>query len=221
MSIEYKNPVTIVVDTVLLTIIDSKLKVLAVTRQRDPFDGQNTLPGTYIREGESSKVSALRALKDKAGVDNIYVEQLYTFDDIGRDPRGQFTSIVYLAVSDINKIHLSISEQTQNPQFVDVTTKLGFDHNSIIDYAIGRLKSKLEYTNIVQSLLPAIFSLSELQRVYEIVLGQELDKRNFRKKFLALDLLTLTGDVRSGLRQRPAQLYRFKSNELVEIARWF
>jgi 8-oxo-dGTP diphosphatase len=221
MPKNYKNPVTAVADTVLLTIIDNALKVLVVTRQRDPFNGQNTLPGTYIREGESSKVAALRALRDKSGVSEVYIEQLFTFDEIGRDPRGQFTSVVYLAVSNIRDIRLNISEETQNPQFIDTTSELGFDHNKIVDYAISRLRSKLEYTTLAKSLLPDTFALTELQNVYEIVLGQTLDKRNFRKKFLALDLLELSGEVRSGLRQRPAQLYRFKSTELVEIPRWF
>jgi 8-oxo-dGTP diphosphatase len=221
MALNYKNPIINVADTVLLTIVDNKLKVLVVTRQRNPFMGQNTLPGTYIRDGESSKVAALRALREKAGVNDIYIEQLYTFDEIGRDPRGQYASVVYLAVSNLLDIHLNISEETQNPQFVNASTELGFDHNKIVDYAIARLRSKLEYTSIANSLLPERFTLSELQNVYEIVLDQTLDKRNFRKKFLALELLELTGEVRSGLRQRPAQLYKFKSDQLIEIARWF
>jgi 8-oxo-dGTP diphosphatase len=221
MAKEYNNPITSVSDAVMMTIIDGKLKLLVVTRQRDPYNGQVTLPGTYIREGESSKVSVIRALKEKAGVSDIYVEQLYTFDELGRDPRGQYFSVVYLALSHTDDIKLNISDETQNPQFVDIGTKLAFDHNKIVEYAINRLRSKLEYTTVAKSLLPDTFTLSDLQNIYEVVIGQEMDKRNFRKKFLSLDLLELTGGLRSGLRQRPAQLYRFKSNKVVEIPRWF
>ena len=210
-----------VVDTVLFTIIEDTLKVLCVTRQRDPFDGQKTLPGTYIRNQESSKVAALRALREKAGVDDIYIEQLYTFDDIGRDPRGQYLSVAYLSLANSKILALNISEVTQNPEFVDVDTALGFDHNNIVKYAISRLRSKLEYTNVAQHLLPNIFTLSELQNVYEVVLGQVLDKRNFRKKILSLGIIKTTGDTLSGLRQRPALLYKFKTQDLVELQRWF
>jgi 8-oxo-dGTP diphosphatase len=220
MSITRQNPVTAVADTVLLTIIDGKLQVLCVTRQRDPFDGQKTLPGTYIRSGESSRVAALRALKDKAGVKDVYIEQLYTFDELGRDPRGQYLSVVYLCTVHIDDIHLNISEETQNPEFIDVTTALAFDHSKIVKYALDRLRSKLEYTSIAQTFLPVEFTLSELQRVYEIILGHDLDKRNFRKKIISTDLIEVTGNMQSGRRQRPAQLYRFVSDKVVEIPRW-
>jgi 8-oxo-dGTP diphosphatase len=210
-----------VTDTVLFTIEDSELKVLVVNRQREPFNKKKTLPGTYIRDGESSKTAALRALKNKAGVKDIYIEQLYTFDEMGRDPRGQYMSVVYFAVANEQSIHLNISKNTQNPEFTGVNTKLGFDHNNIVVYALERLRSKLEYTSISQSLLPELFTLTELQKVYEIILGKGIDKRNFRKKFLSLGLIMETGEMKKGGRMRPAMLYRFKLDKVTEISRWF
>ena len=214
---------SLTVDVVIFTISDGNLKVLLIERANKPFFGAHALPGGFLYKNEQAYNAAKRILKEKAGVSGVYIEQLYTFDKLERDPRGQVISVSYFALVPFTKIKIKESKQTQSPSFYSITKlpKLAFDHKEIIQYAVKRLRSKLEYTNLAFFLLPEEFSLYQLQRVYEIILGRKLDKRNFQKKFFFLGLISPTKKVLTGFRQRPARLYRFKEQKLAELKKFF
>lgn len=212
---------TLTTDVVLFAIVDDQLQVLTITRPKEPFAGTHTLPGGFLRLDETSKDAAERVLEQKAGLKNMFIEQLYTFDSPTRDPRGHFLSISYMAAAHPKSLNFEQLDTVENPSFVSLSTKLSFDHQDIVEYALQRLKYKLEYSSIASSLLPQLFTFAQLQRVYEIVLGHDLDKRNFRKKFSALDLIEATDKKQKGLQQRPAVLYKFKSKKFREFKRWF
>ena len=217
----YNPPVT--VDVVIFTIENDVLNTLIVQRHNDPFKNSPALPGGFLKEGETSEDAAKRILKDKAGVEKVYIEQLFTFDDPKRDPRGPVISIAYFAIVPREQIEIQESEYTEKPRFIPIQSlgKLAFDHTTILKYAVERLQSKLEYTNISYSLLPTLFTLTQLQKIYEAVLGRELDKRNFRKKFLLLNLIEDSGKMATGGRQRPARLFKFKVRKLTELKKFF
>lgn len=210
-SKEFFSP-GVTVDVVLFTIEDGELKILLIQRAGEPYKGAHAIPGGFIRRSETSRKTAERVMTKKTGIKNVYTEQLYTFDALDRDPRGQILSIAYIALVPRHKIHMHGHKQTEHPEFISVKDlpKLAFDHRTIITYALKRLADKILYTNIAYSLLPKLFTLSELQKTYEIVLQMKLDKRNFRKKFEQLGLLKASKKKVSGGRQRPALLYSFK-----------
>lgn len=216
--------VSVAVDVVLFTIEDNELKILLIERDAPPFKGSYALPGGFVHAGETTKDTAERILKNKAGINNIYIEQLYTFDTPGRDPRGQIFSVTYFALAPYEDIKINETKQSQNPQFISIhklpSLDLAFDHKDIIKYSIKRLQSKLEYTNVVYSLLPHLFTLNQLQKTYESILGQILDKRNFQKKYLQLDLISPTKKMFKGNRQRPARLYEFKVRKPTELRKF-
>ena len=214
-------PVT--VDVAIFTIEDGKLKVLLIKRANKPHAGEWALPGGFLRAPETTAQAAGRVLETKAGVRQVYTEQLYTFDDPKRDPRGQVLSVTYYALVPRPKLEMRPSPDTQEPTLfaADNVPAVAFDHGHILSYARQRLQAKIEYTNVVFSLLPARFTLSQLQQTYEAILGRTLDKRNFRKKFLSLGLIKATGAKLAGERHRPAELYEFVSRRPQELQRWF
>jgi 8-oxo-dGTP diphosphatase len=218
---KYLNP-ALTVDLVLLTIEDDELKVLLIKRANEPFKGKRALPGGFLLKGETTRDAALRILKEKAGISNVYAEQLYTFDALDRDPRGSVFSVTYFALAPRTDIRFAESDKSQNPEFVtaDKFPSLAFDHKTIVDYSIKRLRAKLEYTNAAYSLLPRNFTLSQLQRTYEIILGKSFDKRNFQKKILQLDLISQTKKILTGGRQRPAKLYEFRLRKPTELRKF-
>jgi 8-oxo-dGTP diphosphatase len=213
---------SLAVDVVLFTIENNQLEILLIKRTEEPFKGTSALPGGFVHEGETTRDTANRILKDKAGIENMFVEQLYTFDSPGRDPRGNIFTVTYFALAPREDIQIHVSEKSQNPQFVSVQTlpKLAFDHKDIIKYSIKRLQGKLEYTNAAYSLLPRYFTLAQLQKTYEIIFGQTFDKRNFQKKYFQLDLISPTKKMFKGGRQRPARLYEFKNRKLTELTKF-
>ena len=201
-------------DTVLFTIHEGQLKVLLVPIVSLPqYKGYWGLPGGLIHPEETAEHSAKRHLRDKGGVRFTYMEQLYTFSKVRRDPRGRVVSTAYLAVirpTNMNPKRASNAEWF----FVRKLLKLAYDHKEIIIYAKERLKTKLEYTNIAFALLPREFTLGELQQVYEIILGKKFDKRNFQKKIFSLGLLVSLPKRKSGLQHRPPGLYKFRNNKI-------
>ncbi len=219
---EYYTP-SVTVDVVIFTIEDDRLKVLLINRHSKPFKGSPALPGGFLKHKEVSLDTVRRILEKKAGLQGVYTEQLFTFDEEDRDPRGPVITIAYFSIAPRSKITFEVSKETENPHFVpvDALPKLAFDHKKIIAYAVERLRSKFEYTNASYSLLPEHFTLTELQKIYETVLGKPMDKRNFRKKFLQLGLIEDTRLSSKGGRQRPARLYRFKKKQLAELKKFF
>jgi len=215
-------PPTLTVDAVIFRLINDKLEVLLIKRAKEPFKGEYALPGSYSAAGETSIESFERTLKIKAGCDPKQlklIEQLYTFDTVARDPRGHAISITYMGLG--RNIEAKKNVATEEPEFyvVGEIPNLAFDHKKIIDYALERLRSKLAYTNAVFALLDSTFTLTELQKAYEIILGRSLDKRNFRKKMMSFDLLTETGEKLAKGAHRPAMLYRFKQTSLEVLVR--
>ena len=207
------------VDLVIFAIINGELNVLLTKMKYKPFEGKLALPGGRIRVYESVDECAKREIKEKVGIKDIYTEQLYSFGDVKRDPSVRIISVSYLALVDnIDNIKLETTEKYEKIYWMPVNkvSKLAYDHNKILKYALFRLKSKLIYTNIVCNLLPKKFSLSEMQKVHEIILGRKLDKRNFRKKVLTLDLIKEAGRE-VGVPHRPSKLYSFKTKKLMII----
>jgi 8-oxo-dGTP diphosphatase len=220
---EYMAP-TLTVDSVIFQLDGNNLSVLLIQREQDPFAGAWALPGGYCAAGETTSQAMGRIVQDKTGLrltQLSFVEQLYTFDTVARDPRGHAVSVTYMGLS--KDISLLTTKTTQNPQFFWITElpNLAYDHADIIAYAHARLQSKLSYTNAIYALLPKKFTLSQVQTAYEAVLGRSLDKRNFRKKFLSLELIEETAEQLKQGAHRPARLFRFKQSDLQTLTRSF
>ena len=216
-----KQDILITVDNVIFTIINEKLQVLLVSRPIEPFKDYWTLPGGFVSENETLEEAAYKKLDEKTSVKNIYLEQLYTFSDISRDPRWRVISTAYMALIAKDNLLLKAENSGWIVKFFPVNSlpKLWFDHKSIIEYAIKRLKWKLEYTNIAQYILPNKFTFSQLQKVYEIVMDQKFDVRNFRKKINKNWIIEETWEKEIWNKYRPAKLFQFsnKDMEIVDI----
>lgn len=224
MSIDGVLTPEVYVDGVIFELIDNELTVLLTQRERNPFKGKWALPGGLDPIEETTYHAMERWVAEKTGVKVVklgFIEQLYTFDTIIGNPHGPAVSVVYLGVG--RDITPKATPSSRNSQFFPVQTlpELAFDHNKIIAYAHQRLKSKLSYTNAVFALLPKLFTLSQLQTVYEAVLGTTLDKRNFRKKFLSLDMVQPTTERFMDGAHRPARLYKFNHQSLEYLSRSF
>lgn len=216
-------PPTLTVDAVIFQLVNGVLEVVLIERPNEPFKGMWALPGGYNPEGETTRDALQRIVKTKAGIDLTkdlsYVEQLYTFDTVARDPRGHAVSVTYMGCG--RDFEPSGGEAHAASFPINSLPKMAYDHAGIITYAHDRLKSKLAYTNAVYAFLSPKFTLTELQQAYEAILGRELDKRNFRKKFLGLDLIHETDEMKREGAHRPARLYQFNSPSLESLARSF
>jgi len=213
--------VIVAVDAVVFSIIDNVLHVLLIKTNKKEFKGHWALPGALVTPKESLDDALQRVLKEKTGLTNVFAEQLATFGDVDRDPFGRVVSVAYMALVHANRYVLTTTNEYEDIKWhpVDKLPRLAYDHRKIITEALKRLRAKLEYTNIVYNILPKEFTLTELQTVYEIILGKKLDKRNFRKKLLSLHIIKKTNKMRSGRRARPAVLYSFvkRKSQIVEI----
>ncbi len=208
----------VTVDIVVFTIREADLHVLLVRRGVPPFEGQQAIPGGFLREGESLEEAAARELYEETGVRNVYLEQLYTFGDPGRDPRGQVVTVAYYALVASGRLSLIAGADAADARWFPMARlpRLAFDHQRILQYALERLRNKLEYTTVGFQLLPEKFTLGELQTVYEVILGRRLDKRNFRRKIALLGILKpLREWQRTG--RKPAQLYRFAAARFEKL----
>ena len=213
---KYPKP-SVAVDIVIFTVQERKLKVLLVKRKSDLKKGEWALPGGFIKLEESLEESAQRILSQKTGVKDVYLEQLYTFGEPLRDTRGRVISVAYFALIDSAKIKLQPNEKIADAQWFSMYEypSLAFDHKKILDYSFARLRSKLEYTTVGFQLLPEKFTLTELQKLYEVILDRELDKRNFRKKIESLNLVEATNETKMEGVHRPARLHKFKSKKFI------
>ena len=209
----------IAVDVVLFTIQDGMLKVLLVKRQQLPYRGAWALPGGLVGADESIDTAALRELQEETNISNIYLEQLYTFGEPNRDPRGRVITVAYYALVNWQQFQLKARHRVVEASWFPVKRPppLAFDHERIVAYALERLRNKINYTTIGFQLLPREFTLTELQRSYEVILGQRLDKRNFRRKMLQLGILKGMREFRANGRQRPARLYTFTAPKVVKL----
>jgi 8-oxo-dGTP diphosphatase len=209
----------IAVDVVLFTIQGGTLKVLLVKRRQAPFKGDWALPGGLVGPEESVDNAVLRELQEETSISHIYLEQLYTFGEPTRDPRGRVISIAYYALVNWQQFQLKARHQATEADWFAVKRlpPLAFDHRRIVDYALERLQNKINYTTVGFQLLPRQFTLTELQSSYEVILGRRLDKRNFRRKMLQLGILRGTREFKAHGRQRPARLYTFTEPKVVKL----
>jgi len=201
--------VSVAVDLVIFTVRDGGLQVLLIERGIPPFRGQWALPGGFVRERETLEEAARRELEEETGLRDVYLEQLYTFGDPDRDPRGRTVAVAYYALTPPAPLRASTDAAKADWHPAGRTSKLAFDHAKILKTGLQRLRAKIGYTTVGFELLAKQFTLSELQRLYEAILERPLDKRNFRKKMLSLGLLKAEGQKRSAGAHRPAQLYSF------------
>lgn len=212
MSFTYEYPrAAMTVDCVVFGLDETDLKVLLIQRKLAPFQHAWALPGGFVRVDETLDEAALRELAEEANVTDIYLEQLYTFGALDRDPRERIVTVAYYALAKLSDHRIRAATDAMGVGWfsLDDLPKLAFDHIEIVTRAHERLRGKVRYAPVGFELLPPRFSLTQLQRLYEIILGKELDKRNFRKKILAMDLLVETDEVEHGVRHRAARLYRF------------
>ena len=216
------------VDNVIFSvdIQQSRVLVLLVMRQDEPFSGQWSLPGTLVRQGESLEDAAHRILAEKIRVNNLYLEQLYTFGGPGRDPREspksygvRYLSVSYFALVRFEEAEL-IADGVNGIAWYPVkqVPQLAFDHNQVLEYGYRRLRNKLEYSPIAFDVLPEVFTLSDLYQLYTTVLGENFaDYSNFRTRLLKLGFLAETGLKISRGAGRPASLYRFDAEAFAPL----
>ena len=214
----YPSP-SLTVDVVVFSVLQDCLQVLLIQRSREPFRGSWALPGGFVEIDESLDDAALRELREETGLSYAYLEQLYTYGEPRRDPRGRVVSVAYFALAPRDAAGLvhsgsDVSHVCWYP--VDGLPSLAFDHGEILAYALRRLRYKLEYSAVGFELLPEAFTLSEIQRVYEIILGEKLDKRNFRRRIQQAGIIEPIPEQRAGER-RPAQLYRYQEDAVAEV----
>ena len=202
---------SVTVDIVLFTIRDRRLQVLLIKRLAPPFANRYALPGGFVLEDESVETAAVRELREETGVDRVYLEQLYTFGDLNRDPRGRVITVAYYAlVPHTQSLHAGTDAADAAWFPVSSLPQVAFDHRKIVEYAHMRIRNKLNYTNVGFELLQAKFTLTELQLVHEAILGEALDKRNFRRKLSQQGIVKPVQEwVETG--RKPAQLFRFSS----------
>lgn len=207
---DYPRP-ALTVDCVVFGYRAGEVHVLLIERGAEPFRGAWALPGGFVGMEETPDEAALRELSEETGVSDVYLEQLYTFGAVDRDPRGRVVSVAYYALVSLDGRTPSASTDARSARWfpLERLPKLAFDHRHILTTAVERLRAKVRYKPIGFELLPEKFTLTELQQLYETILGQPIDKRNFRKKILAMTMLKPLDEFRQGARNRPAQLYRF------------
>lgn len=213
---KYETPL-VTVDIVVFTILQNRLKVLLIQRKQAPYEHMWAIPGGFIHVGETLEEAASRRLHEETNIDNIYLEQLYSFAAPQRDPRTRVITVAYTALISAEKMTLEAHANAEDVQWFCVSElpSLAFDHQEIVDYGLERLKERLETYPIAFQLLPEKFTLTELQRVYELILGKTLDKRNFRKKILSSGILMDIGETKMEGYHRPAQLYSFRQHPSV------
>ena len=214
----YPRP-AVTVDIVIFTIREGCLQLLLILRGEEPYKGSWALPGGFVRIHESLEAAASRELEEETGISQAYLEQLYTYGEPERDPRDRVVTVAYFSLITPDKTiraegYTDFAQAAWFP--MQRLPPLAFDHAEIATYALRRLRYKLEYSAVGFELLPDQFTLSELQTAYEIILGEQLDKRNFRRRILEAGVIEATTDMRIG-EGRPARLYRYRPDAVAEV----
>ncbi len=218
ISYQYHRP-ALTVDCVVFGLDESELKVLLIERALEPFKGKWALPGGFVRVDETIDDAARRELAEEAGLKDVFLEQLYSFGALNRDPRERVVSVAYYALVKLAAHDTKAATDAADARWFPISKvpKLAFDHAEILNTALARLNGKVRYQPIGFELLPPKFTLSQLQHLYEAVLATELDKRNFRKKVLSFGLLVPLKETQMTGRHRPAQLFRFDADRYVRL----
>ncbi|MCW8129587.1 MAG: NUDIX hydrolase [Planctomycetota bacterium] len=217
---EYPRP-CLTVDVVVFGIDEGDLKVLLIQRGQAPFEGRWALPGGFVRLDESLDQGAERELREEAGVKVAYLEQLYTFGTVDRDPRDRVVTVAYFALVNLSEHRPQAASDARNAAWFAVADAptLAFDHDKILEAALARLQAKVRYQPVGFELLPEKFTLTQLQKLYETILERPLDKRNFRKKILKMDLLKELDEIEKDVAHRAARLYRFDPKRYERLTR--
>jgi 8-oxo-dGTP diphosphatase len=220
MSFTYKyaHP-AVTVDGVVFGFDEADLKLLLIQRKSEPFAGRWALPGGFVEPTEGLEEAARRELAEETGITRLYLEQLYSFGDPQRDPRERVISVAYYALVKLADHRLRAASDAADVAWFAVAElpDLAFDHEKIVETGLRRLKAKLRYEPIGFELLPEKFTLGELQRLYEAVLEQSVDKRNFRKKILGTELLDPLDEYQQDVAHRAAQYYRFNRTRYEQL----
>ncbi len=200
---------------------EGDLKVLLIERGTEPFLGSWALPGGHVLPDEDLEPAARRELLEEAGLEEVFLEQLYTLGAPGRDPRGHYVTVCYYALVNLqdHRVRAAAGSDARDAAWFAVTDlpELAFDHRRILELALDRLKGKVRYQPIGFELLPPAFTLPQLQQLYEILLERRIDKRNFRKKALKLGILADTREIQKDVAHRAARLYRFDRGRYLEM----
>jgi 8-oxo-dGTP diphosphatase len=218
VTYEYPHP-AVTVDIVIFTVRNDALKVLLIKRAFEPFQGEWALPGGFVNLDESLEEAARRELAEETGVSGVFLEQLYTFGQPDRDPRERVITVAHFALIPSDKLELRAATDAEGVSWygIDELPELAFDHPKILKMAMERLAAKLEYSTIAFQLMPGAFTLTELQHAYELIGQEPIDKRNFRKRVLALGVIEETGDEKREGPHRPAKLYRAIDRSKVDV----
>ena len=219
---DYERP-GLTVDCVIfgLDLEEESLKVMLIERDLEPFAGRWAIPGGFVRQGESLAEAARRELEEETGITDVFLEQLYTFGDPKRDPRGWIVSVAYYALvsPEQHAVHAATDARQARWFPVNALPRLAFDHTLILKTALQRIRGKLSYAPIGFELLPQKFTIKQLQKLYEIVLGRRLDNRNFRKKIFGMDVLRELDEMQRGVPHRAARLYRFDERKYKQLVK--
>lgn len=217
---EYARP-AVTVDIVVFALDKEDLMVMLIERDLPPFDGQWALPGGFVHIDETLEDAARRELQEETGLKDIFLEQLYTFGALERDPRERVVTVAYYALVNLEGHNVQASTDARNAAWFALNDlpQLAFDHQRILETAHQRLRGKVRYKPIGFELLPEKFTLRQLQQLYEVILDRELDKRNFRKKVLSMDIVKETNEIEKDVAHRAARLYRFDKKTYDKLTR--
>ena len=222
MDYTYEYPrAALTVDCVVFGLDEEDLEVLLIQRDLPPFEGRWALPGGFVYLDETLEDAALRELREETGLEKVYLEQLYTIGDIDRDPRDRVVTVAYYALVKLSDHRVQAATDAGQAAWfaIDDLPHLAFDHDKILAMAHQRLRGKVRYQPIGFELLPTKFALRQLQHLYEVILDRPLDKRNFRKKILAMDILVELDEVETDVSHRAARLYRFDKKKYRRLTK--
>jgi len=206
----YQNP-SLAVDLVVFGYSKQQLAVLLLNRKEEPFKDRWVLPGAFLQMEERFRDTCSRVLKTKLGMDDVYMEQLYSFDEPERDPRGRAIAVAYYALVNPARVAISAGNMANDVAWFNIRElpNLGFDHHAIFEIALQRLRSKITYFPVGFELLDELFTMPELHELYECILDTTIDRRNFRRKIMDSEYIINTGTKREGAQNRHPDLYKF------------
>ncbi len=221
-EVESSNRIALSVDCVIFGFDENKLKVLLIRSDLKKYQGRYSLLGDLVHPNEDLSAAAYRILKQRTGLNDLYLEQVETFGSVGRHPAGRVVTVAYCSLINVQHHKLRILENDLHWHDVKNTTELAFDHQDIFDACYNRLQKRIQEHPLGFNLLPKKFSLRELQNLYEAILDIKLDRRNFRKKFFSMDFLIDTGEMEQDVPHRPGKLYKFNYEKYEKKKKkWF
>jgi 8-oxo-dGTP diphosphatase len=214
----YERP-ALTTDCLIFGFDGGELKVLLIKREKEPFKNKWALPGGFVHIHETTEVCAKRILSEKAGIENMFIEQLYTFSDLDRDPRERIISVAYFALVKKDQYTLIAGRDTVHAEWFELSKlpKLAFDHAKIVEMGFERLKGKVSYQPIGFELLNEKFTLTQLQTLYEAILETKIDRRNFRKKILGMGLLKALDEKEKNVPRKAARFYSFDNKAYEKL----